>query len=101
MSCPTKDALQIVEGGSARTPSETDLKVVKYDQVASLLTVDVSDFAYDGKTWTIQVSRRGVLSLNNSPAATISITVTFKDICWDSELSAPAFISKSVNFELY
>ena len=52
-NCPYIHSISITEDGTTRTPSVTDLAVVSFNEVTSLLQIDTNDFTYDGRTLNI------------------------------------------------
>jgi len=87
--CPFTCELSIKEREMKRTPTAEDYKVISFDKTASLLKIEATNFDLHGRTWTIELTKRSVLSNEPEKAASHLIVVKFKDLCYDSQLVAP------------
>lgn len=100
-NCPFLYELTITENGAERALTSADLAVVTFDNLTGEIQIATSDFTYDTIEWTFKVTKTSQLSTTAQREASVSIEVTFKDICWDSTLVAPQFIQSSLTFDLY
>ena len=90
-----------MEDGETRSPSTDDFEIISYDPLDGKLMIETEDFGLHGRSWTLRVTRRSLLSTMAQNQATNFLTIRFKDVCWESALVAPQFIYTGVSFELY
>ena len=68
------------------------------DGSASLAT---SDFALDGEVWTIRIHKESVESIGPNRVGEYIFDIEFRDVCWDSSLTPPAFTDTQFIFDLW
>ena len=58
-----------------------------------------TDYALDGEVWTVKLYQKSTYSTHANAEGVYQFDITFRDICWDSVLTAAVFDSATYNFE--
>ena len=62
-----------------------------HSTVDGSLSLLATDYALDGEAWTIKLYKKSTYSTHANAEGVYEFTVTFRDICWDSVLTAATF----------
>lgn len=65
------------------------------------MTVDTSDYKFDGEVWDLELFMDSTFSTNANKRGSYSFSVEFRDRCWDSVLSPATIPSAPYTFELW
>ena len=72
-----------------------------HSTVDGSLTLVTSDYGLDGEAWEIKLFKKSTYSVDSQSEGVYQFTVTFRDICWDSNLQAAQFLQAAYTYDLY
>lgn len=103
-SCPTDYLVTRIVEGTERDLTEAEKLVLTHHKLTTgMLDLQTSDYALDGEVWKIKLFMRSTYSKlpENKRNGIYVFEIEFRDICWDSDLTAAQFVASSLIYDVW
>ena len=99
--CPTFFDIEIDDGGVWRPLSAAELAVISFNSADGSFSFQTSDYALDGQIWLLNVFKKSTYSIGVAGKGEYIFDLEFRDICWDSTLTAAQFLQLDYIYDLW
>lgn len=99
--CPTFFDIEIDENGIWRPLNAAELAVISFNSADGSFSFQTSDYQLDGQIWLLNVFKKSTYSVVPSGKGEYIFDLEFRDICWDSTLTAAQFLLTAYTYDLW
>jgi len=101
LGCPILYMVSRIVDGVERDLTPEEALVLTHNSANGWLDLQTSDYALDGEVWTIRLFMRSEFSKSDKKDGAHVFAIEFRDICWDSELTAAIFDLETFTYDVW